>query len=321
MDQSALQDFMDEINWLFHPEPDEDGIVLREFPNKRIKDIHGLDVSYMESFEREGSSVHKYTRVQPAEDERLHVLTKSQDVPDCLFRSALRLFSDSIIEYHKKTEKESELKFFPPILLTFWAGFETFVRYSSGKLIVTAKTLPTEVERFLLEEDKFLNKKGEIATKTKFYGVLDRYAVFLKYAYHFDVNKGDKYWQALDKAKKLRDYYTHLDVSEPRQLTSKEVLSFMEAILLSIIVPSSKLKRTLMLGVYWLYDIWTTLNKYNVEYTERPFFLNWHLKEESLFHCNFENIDRERFPSMREHHEKKSANNANSADAKSRTAD
>lgn len=263
---------MAEINRLFRPEPDEDGTILREIPNKRIKDLHGLDVSYMESFDWEGSSVHQYTRLHPAEDEWLKVLTRSQDVPDRLFRTSLRLFADSIIEYQKSAEKEGELRFYPPILLTFWAGFETFVRYSSRLLIVTAKTLPIEVERYLAEEEKFIDQKGEVATKRKFCGVLDRYAVFLKYAYHFDANKSDKYWQDLVKAKKLRDYYTHLDVSEPRQLSSNEVLSFMEAILLSIIVPSSKLQRTLMLGVYWLYDIWSTLNDYSVEYIERPFF-------------------------------------------------
>ena len=312
---------MDEIHWLFHPEPDEDGNAPREFPNKRISEHYGLDVSYMKSFDWEGSSVHKYTRLCPAEEKRIQVLTKNQDVPDRLFGTALRLFADSIIEYHNKGEKEGELRFYPPIVLTFWAGFETFVRHSSELLIVTAKTLPVEVKSFLSEEERYINRKGEVATRTKYHGVLDRYAVFLIYAYHFDVNKGDLYWQELMKAKKLRDYYTHLDVSAPRKLTSKEVLSFMEAILLSIIVPSSQLQRTLMIGIYWLYNIWTTLYEYNVEYTERPFFLNWHLNEEYLFHCNFENVDRKRFPSMREHYEKTSANKANSTDAKSRAAD
>ncbi len=308
MDKTALQDFMDEIHWLFHPEPDEDGIPPREFPNQRIREYYRIDVSYMESYDWEGSSVHKYTRLCPAEEERVHVLTRNKDVPDRLFGTALRLFADSIIEYHDKGEREGELRFYPPIILAFWAGFETFVRHSSELLIITAETLPVEVVNFLSEEEKYIDPKGEISRKTKYYGVLDRYAVFLKYAYHFDVNKGDRYWQELIKAKKLRDYYTHLDVSEPRKLTSKEVLSFMEAILLSIIIPSSKLQRTLMLGVYWLYDIWTTLNEYNAPYTERPFFLNWHLKQEYLFHCNFENIDHKRFPSMRERLDNPSAN-------------
>ena len=307
MDQTALQNFMDEIHWLFHPEPDEDGILPREFPNKRIRKHFGLDISYMESFDWEGSSVHKYKRLCPAEEERIHVLTRNQDIPDRLFRTALRLFADSIIEYHEKTENEGELRFYPPVLLTFWAGFETFVRYSSELLIVTAKTLPVEVKSFLSEEENYIDGKGEISTKTRFHGVLERYAVFLKYAYHYDVDKGEHFWQELVKAKDLRNYYTHLDISEPRELTSSEVLSFMEAILLSIIVPSSRLQRTLMLGVYWIYDIWTTLNEYNVEYTERPFFLNWHLKEEYLFHCNFENVDLERFPSMQERYDKETS--------------
>lgn len=221
MDPTALQDFMEEINWLFHPEPDEDGTPLREFPNKRIREHYGLNVSYMESFDWEGSTVHKHTRLCPAEEQRIHSLTRNKDVPERLFGTALRLFADSIMEYHEKDEKEGELRFYPPIILTFWAAFETFVRHSSELLRVTAETLPAEIEHFLSEEEKYIDRKGEIATKTRYYGVLDRYAVFLKYAYHFDVNKGDRYWQELVKAKELRDYYTHLDVSEPKKIVLK----------------------------------------------------------------------------------------------------
>lgn len=310
MDQTSLQDFMDEIHWLFHPEPDEDGILQREYPNRRIKEHYRLDMSYMESIDWEGSSVHKYTRLCPSGEERIHVLTRNQDVPDRLFGTALRLYADSIIEYHDKKESEGELRFYPPIVLTFWAGFETFVRHSSELLIATAKNLPVEVENFLSEQEKYIDRKGEVSVKTKYQGVLDRYAVFLKYAYNYDAKKGDAYWQDLVKAKKLRDYYTHLDVSDPRKISAQDVLSFMEAILLAIIIPSAKLQRTLMLGVYWLYDIWTTLDEYHVKYMERPFFMNWHLKEKYLFHCNFENVDRERFKSMRERLEEESANKA-----------
>jgi hypothetical protein len=308
MEETAFQDFMEEINWWFHPEPDEDGFRPREFPNKRIRELYKLDLAYMESLDWEGSTMHEHTRLFPAAEERMHVIIKNQDVPDRLFVTALRLFADSIIEYHNKNEKEGELRFYPPIILTFWAGFETFIRHSSELLIVTAEKLPTEVKNFLSEEENFIDQKGEIANRTRFYSLLDRYAVFLKYAYHFNVNKGDLYWQNLVKAKKLRDYYTHLDVSEPRKVTSTEMLLFMEAILLSIIIPSSKLKRTLMLGVYWLYDIWTILHKYNVEYAERPFFYDWPLKEDYMFHCNFENVDHNRFPTSREHFDKIIAN-------------
>jgi hypothetical protein len=233
MDQTALQDFMDEIHWLFHPEPDEDGIVPREFPNKRIREHYRLDMSYMESFDWEGSSVHKYTRLCPSNEEKIHVLTRNNDVPDRLFGTASRLYADSIIEYHDKGEKEGELRFFPPIVLTFWAGFETFVRHSSELLIATGNSIPIEVESYLSERERYINRKGEISVRTKYQAVLDRYAVFLKYAYNFEVNRGDTYWQNLVAAKKLRDYYTHLDVSEPRAISAHEVLEFMEAILLA----------------------------------------------------------------------------------------
>lgn len=306
---------MDEIHWLFNPEPDEDGVAPREFPNKRIREHYKLDMSYMESFDWEGSSVHKYTRLCPSEEESIHVLTRNQDVPDRLFGTALRLYADSIIEYHDKKEKEGELRFFPSVILTFWAGFETFVRYSSELLIATADSIPVEVENYLSEKEKYIDKKGEVSVRPRYQGVLDRYAVFLKYAYNFEVNKGDTFWQELVKAKRLRDYYTHLDISEPRSISAEEVLGFMEAILLAIIVPSSKLQRTLMLGVYWIYDIWTTLYDYRVEFEERPFFLNWHLKEEYLFHCNFENVNRNRFKSMRERIEGNSANKGIERDA------
>jgi len=304
MDQTALQDFMDSIHWLFHPEPDEDGNPLRESPNERISTHHGLDASYMAGFAWEGSSSHAHTRRCPSDEGRIHELTRNRDVADRLFSTALRLFADSIIEYHEKDVKEGGLRFYPPIILAFWAGFETFVRHLSELLIVTAKALPVEVRQFLSEEETYLTAKGDVTSKTKYHGVLERYAVLLKYGYNFDVKKGERYWQDLVKAKKLRDYYTHLDVSEPRELTSHEVLCFMEAILLSIIIPSCKLKKTLLLGVYWLHDIWTTLHEYNIVYSERPIFLDWHLKEEYLFHCNFVNIDQKRFPTFQEYMEK-----------------
>ncbi len=307
MDQTALQDFMDKIHWLFNPEPDEDGIEPREFPNKRITEQLKLDMTYMESFDWEGSSVHKYTRLCPTDEQSIHVLTKNKDVPNRLFGTALRLYADSIMEYHDKKEREGELRFYPPVILTFWAGFETFVRYSSKLLIATANSIPVEVVNFLSEKDKRVDGNGEISEMVKYQSVLDRYVVFLRYAYNFKVNKGDKYWQDLVKAKRLRDYYTHLDVSEPRSISSQEVLSFMESILLAIIVPSSKLQRTLMLGVYWFYDILATLHEYHVSYEERPFFLKWHLKEEYLFYCNFENVDRNRFKQLGERLEERSA--------------
>ncbi|MCK4295147.1 MAG: hypothetical protein KAX28_00650 [Candidatus Marinimicrobia bacterium] len=300
MDDTKLQDFMDEIHYLFHPEPDEDGIIPREYPNARLKDFHRLNFDYMESFDWEGASIHKYTRLCPEDESRIHTLIRNQDVPDRLFSTALHLFADSIIEYHQKKGKKGELRFYPPIILTFWSAFETFVRYSSELLIVTFSDLPKDVIQYLKEEENYLDRKGDIKIKTKYQSVLDRYSVFLKYAYGYEVDRGSLFWQQLQNARKLRDYYTHLDISEPREISSNDVISYLEAVLLGIIIPSSHLQRTLMLGVYWLYEIWSALFEYRVEYTERPFFMDWHLKKRYLFHCNFENVNKERFPNMQE---------------------
>lgn len=300
-----IEEFKEGIQYLFHPEPDDDGTMLREFPNRRLRETLGFNFKYMETSEWEGSSVHKHTRLCPEDEERIHVLTRNRDVPERLFLTSLRLFADSVIEYHNVEDRKGDIRYYPPIVLTFWSGFETFVRYSSELLIITAFDLSDEVVRYLCEEEKFLTKKGDIRQKAKYQTVLDRYAVFLRYAYNYEVDRGSQFWQGLEQAKNLRDYYTHLNVSDPRALTSGEVLSYLEAILLAIIAPSSHLQRTIMLGVYWLYEIWSFLHENSIEYTERPVFFDWHLKEGYLFHCNFKNVDRGRFPSKREEYERK----------------
>ncbi|MGR3319688.1 MAG: hypothetical protein ACUZ8O_14570 [Candidatus Anammoxibacter sp.] len=295
---------MEKVDNLFHPEPEEENEILREYPNARLIDYHKLDFKYMQSFDWEGASTHKYTRLCPEDESRIHTLTRNQDVPYRLFSTALRLFSDSIIEYHQKIDKKGELRFYPPIILTFWSAFETFVRYSSELLIVTVTDLPKEVIQYLKEEESGLDRKGEIKTKTKNRSVLDRYAVFLKYAYGYEVDRGSLFWQQLNDARELRNYYTHLDILEPRKIPSNKVLTYLEAVLLGIIIPSSHLQRTLMLGVHWLYEIWTTVFEYPVEFTEYPLFMDWRIKEEYLFHCNYENVNKERFPNMQEKHMK-----------------
>jgi hypothetical protein len=100
--------------------------------------------------------------------------------------------------------------------------------------------------------------------------------------------------------KQLRDYYTHLDISEPRSVTTTDVMSFLEDTLLGLIHPSSILQRTLLIGQYQLYDLWAEPREFARPFRERPFFLDWHLKEPHLFHCNFENVDAARYPSVRD---------------------
>jgi hypothetical protein len=291
-----IEEFEEGIDSLLHPEPDEDGFYPRELPNERLLNVYRLNFKYMEDITWEGSSMHRYTRLCPEDADNLHVLTRNSDVPTRLFIAGFHLFRDSVIAYHNRKEKQGDIRFYPSIILTFWSGFETFVRYSSELMLVTVPNIPKEVKDFLREKESFLDNRGAIKERPRYHSVSDRYAVFLRYAYDFNLDRGNKFWQQLEEAKDLRDYYTHLDVRDPRAISSNQVLGYIETLLLSIIYPSSMLQRTLMLGVFYLYDIWTFLNGHKEEYVEKPFFMDWRLHKRYQFHCNFENVDINRFP-------------------------
>lgn len=295
-----IEEFEVEINYLFHPEPDEDGIVHPEYPNQRLLKTHGLDFKYMQDMRYEGSSMHKYTRRCSANEESVHVLTRNSDVSMRLFLAGLNLFKDSVLAYHDAKEKKGDIRFYPSIVLTFWSGFETFLRYSSELFLVTVPNVPSEVANYLREKESYINNRGVIKTRNRYQPILDRYAVFLKHAYNFDVDRSCKFWQKLEKAKGLRDYYTHLEVRDPKATSSREVLDYMEAVLLGIIWPSSELQRTLLLNIYYLYDIWTYLYEHQEEHIEQPFFKDWPIREQYMFHCNFENVDIDKFPNSDE---------------------
>ena len=296
-----IDEFKEELSILLNPQPDEDGILPREYPHPRLQTIHGLDFSYFETdFTWEGSSVHRYTRLCPSDEEAVHFLTRNRDVPERLFESALKLFADSIIAYHGKTDRKGELRYYPPTILTFWSGFETFVRRLSELLIATVTGIPEPVANYLRERDLFVDVKGTIKERTRFQSVLDRYAVLLAHGYQWQVDRGNKFWQNLVAAKDLRDYYTHLDITDPRAISSQEVLQFMEAVMIAIIWPSAVLQRTLLLGIYRVYELWELLFRYAEDYREQPFLIDWHLNSQYLFHCNFENVDATRFPNMDE---------------------
>ena len=220
------------------------------------------------------------------------------DVAERLFEAALRLFADSIVEYHGKADREGELRYYPPVILTFWSGFETFVRRSSELMITTVKDVPEPIVHFLREEEVKVHPGGNVELRSRFHPVLDRYAVLLAHGYKWRLDRGHHFWSRLNSAKNLRDYYTHLDITQPRAVTSQEVLEYMESVLLAMIWPSAILKRSLMLGIFRVYELWEFLFRRAESFRERPFFLDWHVRQPHLFHCNFENVDESRFPNM-----------------------
>lgn len=222
------------------------------------------------------------------------------DVPDRLFEAGLKLFADSIIAYHDKKERKGNIRYYPSAIMTFWGGFETYVRYSSELMLTTVKDIPQLIADYLREQEAYVNKKGEKCFKDRYRPLLDRYALLLKYGYNYTVDRGSKHWQDLQKAKDLRDYYTHLDIHDPRAVSSIEVLGYMEAIMMALIWPSCELNRTIMLGIYRLYETWARLVELQTEYIEQPFFKDWCMDGLHMFHCNFDNVDTSRYPNTKE---------------------
>ena len=137
--------------------------------------------------------------------------------------SALQLLADSIVAYAEPTKREGQIRYYPAIVLTFWSGFESFVRYSSELLLVTVPSVPAPVGLFLRENENVVDSRGTIGTRVRYQSVLDRYSVFLAHAYGLQIDRGSRYWQALVKAKDLRDSYTHVDVIAPRAIITAEI--------------------------------------------------------------------------------------------------
>src|SRR5258708_4687350 len=253
-------DLIDEIDSIFNPEPDEDGY-HREWPSERLRDHHCLSFAYMEGFLWEGATTHPNTRLWPEKEPGGDELTRSMDVSRRLFYSALRVFGDSILTYacQHDDRNPSELRYYPPVILTFWSGFEAFVRHSSELMIHTSKDLPEAVAEYLRDEQTVVDRKGAIKQETKHRPALDRYAVLLQYGMGHKVDRGNKYWQGVERARDLRDYYTHIDAMNSRALSSDDVLDFLETVMLGIIWPSSAVERTLQLGIFDLYWMWDQL--------------------------------------------------------------
>lgn len=297
-----IEELREEIAAIVDPEPDPD-VSGRDIPHPRLREVHRLDASFLETagFNWEGSTMHSHTRIWPVDEQRLHTLVRNYDVPSRLFEAALRLFADSLIAYHGKKERTGQLRYYPAIVLTFWSGFETFVRYSSELMLITVKDIPPAVADFLREVSSTVDRRGNVVASARYQPVLERYAVLLKYAYHHAVDRGAKHWQRLESARALRDYYTHLDVSDPRSISTLEVTEFMEAVLLGIIWPSCEIKRTQLLGIYNLYWTWDALRQLAEAYTEQPLLKDWKIGgSRDMFYCPFDGVNTAQFPNSEE---------------------
>jgi hypothetical protein len=237
----------DEVWSIFHPDP-EDESFGREISHPRLVKYHKLDTTYLDATEVEGSPDHRHTRHSSNSDVEVHNLERNNYVSLALFQSGLRLLGDSIVEYDKAEPRSGNLRYYPAIILTFWSGFEAFVRYYSELMLLTTRGIPDTVQSFLREQEPTVDDKGLLITKQKNQPILKRYLVLLRWGHNFVVNRGDTYWQNLEKANELRDYYTHVGMTQVRAIKSSEIIEYLENVLLAIVVPSCKLQRTLFLG-------------------------------------------------------------------------
>jgi len=132
MDKAELQTA---LYTLFNPEPEEDGYYPPEYPNEQISKVHKLDISYMDRFDYEGSTIHQFTRICSPREDRLISLSRNHDVSQRLFMAALQLLGESVLAYYGEEKRKGMLRYYPPIIMTFWSGFETYIRYSSELLM------------------------------------------------------------------------------------------------------------------------------------------------------------------------------------------
>jgi len=295
-----LVDVQMELKGIFNSGTDDYDRPTRDYPHPKLEKDYGLDLAYLQVNKWEGSVLHPHTRTCSYDEPRIIPLIKNLDLPKRLFLAALQLFGDSILAYHEMEERTGELRYYPSVILTFWAGFESFVRHTSELMLVTVPNVPEDIVRFLREEEASVDPSGNVTLKTQYRPVLHRYSTLLRYGFDYKIDKGCKFWQCLDNASKLRNYYTHPDVNVPRAISSEEVLGFMESVLLGIITPSADMKRTQLLGIYHLYGVLSELRKMMTPFNEQPFLKDWPLDGPKTIYCPFKNVDNNRFPNARE---------------------
>jgi len=299
----SREELEERLAMIFDPQPDDDGFLPIPYPHERLREYFRLDTSYVDKFGPlyEGSSMHEDTRlVDPANQTIPGVLFSNLNLADQLFEAALRLFGDSLLAYRETTNGISNFRYYPPVIITFWSGFEAQVRFMSELLVVTVPGIPEPVKAQLLEYEDIVNPKGEVVKREKFFPILDRYWTLLYYGYRYSADRGDTYWQRGDAARELRNYFVHPKVREARSITSDQVLNFMEDVLMLFIAPSCDIGKSVFLGQYRYHNMVTGLRELALPHTEQPFFYDWGFREKFLTHCNFDGVDTTRFPNMRQ---------------------
>jgi len=294
------------VHGIFDPEPtigNEGEEWCETPPDSRLEVKYGLNTSYWKPFEYGSSS--PLVRRALVQENDLAAIVGAQQVPRELLMGTLRLFGDSIIAYHGPSRRSGPYRFYPAILMSAWASFESFVRIYSQLLVKTAGDLPTPVEEALLEKEERIDTHGKTRVRRNPQPSLHRYWWLLKFGFGCQYDRGCRIWQMGQAAIEKRNELVHYKFSDMPSLKTTELWQHLEAILLLLIGPSSQIGRSVMPGQYEVYGILCELHDLVEEFEEKPFFKGIPLKLDSvLFPCGFENVDETKFPTMNQYFER-----------------
>lgn len=288
-----IEDLKCELDSILHPEADADDRLLWVGPHPRLSSVHGLDTSYFRGpYDLKGDSI--FTRLLSDESDPLHNTLESASVPLSLFTAALELFGDSLVEYHHLKKRWGVYRFYPSILMTAWAAFESWLRISSEILVAVAPKLPGVIKDALLEKREIIDDSGKFTMRRDSRPVLMRYWLLLKYGCNLEWDRGGLVWQTAERTRTVRDSLVHYHVQKAPALTSSDIWNHMEAVLMLFIAPSTTIRRTLFGPQFDLYSMLAALEPLIAQFEERPFHKDWP-KDAKFFDCPFDGVDENKY--------------------------
>ena len=83
-----------------------------------------------------------------------------------------------------------------------------------GTHVADQKGIPETIANYLSEQAVEVDKWGDLKRFDRHRSVLDIYAALLRDGFGFQVDRGATYWQELQKARELRDYYIHIEAAK-----------------------------------------------------------------------------------------------------------
>ena len=294
MDSEALRENL----WpILYPEADEG--FIGTLPHPRLESEHGLDCSYWSP--QEFSSGSMWNRVVLDASDPLHDSVQSLTVPGSLSIAAIRLLGESLLAYADVRDDALQrgwgvFRFYPSILITFWAAFEAFVHLQSEFLLAMSSSLPALVRHALSEEEEFLDDRGRTKIRSRRRPVLDRYSLLLKYGYALEIDRGAAFWQRGVEAVTARDALVHYHVRGAPAISCKGLWRHLEAISLLWIAPSAQVGRTVFPEQYDCYEMLADLQPFLQDFEERPLHKDWPRRGAVLIPAPLDGLDDERYP-------------------------